>query len=227
MANKVISIKMDEQDIEKIKKYYDALTKAGFLSSKTMSLNAFYKHLLLDYLDDDVCQAFAAFSECGLAKRCINPKTMNRDNGCRLCNSYNLSDDMYDVYTECVRERLETSMRQMHEYAAQFNEVVRSSIYVSEDSLAELECIPYTVSEENRNSFWQDKVFEVMESMTEYESKENTLSMIDDELLMIKESSVPAELKEQLMAEILQYKEQIKEQLLQKRSILQSGRLVR
>ena len=36
MANKVLSIKMDEKDIEKLKKYYAALTGAGFLSSETM-----------------------------------------------------------------------------------------------------------------------------------------------------------------------------------------------
>ena len=47
MANKVLSIKMDEKDIEKLKKYYAALTGAGFLSSETMSLNAFYKHFFI------------------------------------------------------------------------------------------------------------------------------------------------------------------------------------
>ena len=35
--------------IEKIKKCYKAFVDAGFLSAQTMSLNAFYKHLLLDY----------------------------------------------------------------------------------------------------------------------------------------------------------------------------------
>ena len=50
MANKVLTIKMDEKDIERIKKCYKAFVDAGFLSTQTMSLNAFYKHLLLDYL---------------------------------------------------------------------------------------------------------------------------------------------------------------------------------
>ena len=77
MANKVLSIKIDEKDIERLRMYYDALIRAGFLSSKTMSLNAFYKHLLLDYLEDDVCKAFAIYSNYGISPRCINPEEMN------------------------------------------------------------------------------------------------------------------------------------------------------
>ena len=98
MANKVLSIKMDEKDIEKIKKYYAALTEAGFLSSETMSLNAFYKHLLLDYLEDDVNRAFATFSNYGISPRCINPEQLNDNESFTLTNTYNLDTEMFEIY---------------------------------------------------------------------------------------------------------------------------------
>ena len=63
MANKVLSIKMDEKDIEKLKTYYELLVRTGFLSRETTSLNALYKHLLLDNLPDDMFHAFSIYSE--------------------------------------------------------------------------------------------------------------------------------------------------------------------
>ena len=106
MANKVLSIKMDEKDIERLKKYYEALTRAGFLPSGTMSLNAFYKHLLLDYLEDDVHRAFATYSNYGISPRCINPEEMNDNKSFTLANTYNLDGEMFEAYKKCVKEAL-------------------------------------------------------------------------------------------------------------------------
>ena len=87
MANKVLSIKMDEKDIERLRKYYEVLVSSGFLSGKTMSLNAFYKHLLLDYLEDDVSRAFATYSAYGITPRCINPESMDDNENFKLNNT--------------------------------------------------------------------------------------------------------------------------------------------
>ena len=88
MANKVLSIKMDEKDIERLRKYYEVLVSSGFLSGKTMSLNAFYKHLLLDYLEDDVSRAFATYSAYGITPRCINPESMDDNENFKLNNAF-------------------------------------------------------------------------------------------------------------------------------------------
>ena len=95
MANKVLSIKMDEKDIEKLKKYYASLTRSSFLSFETMSLNDFYKYLLLDYLEDDVYRAFATYLNYGISARCINPKQLNDNESFTVTNTYNLDTEMF------------------------------------------------------------------------------------------------------------------------------------
>lgn len=89
---------MDEKDIERLRKYYEALIGASFLSTKTMSLNAFYKHLLLDYLEDDVCRVFETYSNYGISPRCINPEEMNDNESATLTNTYNLNAEMFEIY---------------------------------------------------------------------------------------------------------------------------------
>ena len=90
MANKVLSIKMDENDIERLKKCYKALVEAGFLSSETITLNAFYKHLLLDYLEYDIYNAFSIYSDYGISPKCINPNEFNDNSNVTLTNISNL-----------------------------------------------------------------------------------------------------------------------------------------
>lgn len=201
MANKVLSIKMDEKDIERLRKYYDALIKAGFLSSKTMSLNAFYKHLLLDYLEDDIMRAFGSFSHYGISPKCINPEALNDNESVRLTNIYNLDEEMFEIYKACVKETLSRNVDIMKENSEQFNEVVETEIIVMDGWMYEMECISDIDMNEERISFWDNKAFEAME-LQEKDFRENE---IKGEIEMIEKASISAELKQKLINEIKEY----------------------
>lgn len=201
MANKVLSIKMDEKDIERLKKYYEALIRTGFLQSKTMSLNAFYKHLLLDYLEDDVYRAFETYSNYGLSPRFINPKKMDDDKSFTLNNTYNLDAEMFEVYKKCVKETLNKKVDEVKESAEFFNELVKADIIVTEGSIYKLECFPLSDLDERIPSFWEEKAFETME-LCEKDYRENE---IEEEVEMIEKSSISAEVKQKLINEILEY----------------------
>lgn len=207
MANKVLSIKMDEKDIEKLKKYYAALVEVGFLSSETMSLNAFYKHLLLDYLEDDVHRAFATYSNYGISPRCINPEQMNDNESFTLTNTYNLDAEMFAIYKKCVKEALSRSVDVMKENAGLFNEVVKSDVIVTEGLLCEMECISWEDMNEKEVSFWEDKALEALE-LQEKEYRENG---IDGDIAMIEKSSIPVELKQKLINAIMEYEKKRKQ----------------
>lgn len=207
MANKVLSIKMDEKDIEKLKKYYAALVAAGFLSSETMSLNAFYKHLLLDYLEDDVYRAFKTYLNYGISPRCINPEQLNDNESFTLNNTYILDAEMFEIYKKCVKEALSISIDVMKENAGLFNEVVKSNVIVTEGWLYEMECISWEDMNEKKVSFWDDKAFEAL-NLQEKEYKENG---IDGDISMIEKSSMPAVLKQKLISKIMEYEKKRKQ----------------
>lgn len=201
MANKVLSIKMDEKDIERLRKYYDTLIRADFLSEKTMSLNAFYKHLLLDYLEDDVCRAFETYSYYGISPQCIDPGEMDEGGRFALTNTYNLDTEMFKIYKECVKEALARSVNMMEENAVLFNEVVNTAVIVTNGSVHEMECISGEDMNEKNASFWENKAFETMD-LREKDFRENEIS---GEIAMIEKSSIPVELKHKLINEIMEY----------------------
>lgn len=219
MANKVLSIKMDEKDIEKLKKYYAALVGAGFLSSEAMSLNAFYKHLLLDYLEDDVHRAFVTYSNHGILPKCINPEQLNDNENVTLVNTYNLDAEMFEIYIKCVKEQLNRSVDAMKENAGLFNEVVKSDVIVTEGRVYEMECISGENMNEKEVSFWEGKALEVLE-LQEKEYRENG---IDVDIAMIEKSSMTAELKRKLISKIMEYEEKRK----QNYSIIQARGIVK
>ena len=198
MANKVLSIKIDEKDIERLKKYYEALVKAGFLSKKTTSLNAFYKHLLLDYLEDDISRAFEAYSEYGVSPKYINPDMMDENSYFHLTNTYELGEEMFEIYKKCVKETLGKGIEEVHESAALLNEVVRSEITVHEGLFCELECMSWQDDNEKIDSFWIDKAFETMDSREKDFVEREVKADID----MIKKSGIEEELKQKLIDEI-------------------------
>ena len=201
MANKVLSIKMDEKDIERLKKYYKALIKSGFLSSENMSLNGFYKHLLLDYLEEDVCRAFRIYSHFGISPRYINPEELDRDNGSLKLNTYNLDDDSFKNYKKCMKEELNRVIDELNNTVELFNEVVKTEIFVEEGWLYEIKCRPSTDMKSEQTSFWEDKAYERMELEEKY-FKENE---IQGDIEVIEKSSIPEELKQKLISEIEQY----------------------
>ncbi len=207
MANKVLSIKMDEKDIERLKKYYKVLVETGFLSLQTVSLNAFYKHLLLDYLEDDVHRAFATYSNYGISPRCINPEELNDNESFTLTNTYNLDAEMFEIYKKCVIEALSRSIDRMKENAGLFNEVVKSDVIVTEGEMYEMECISWDGMNEKEVSFWENKAFETMD-LQEKEYKEKG---IGGDIAMIEKSSIPVELKQKLSNEIMEYEKKRKQ----------------
>lgn len=198
---------MDEKDIEKLKKYYAALVGAGFLSSETMSLNAFYKHLLLDYLEDDVHRAFTTYSNYGISPRCINPEQLNDNESFTLTNTYNLDAEMFETYKKCVKEALSRNVDVMKENAGVFNEVVKSDVIVTEGWMYEMECISWDELKEKEVSFWESKAFESLD-LQEKEYRENG---IGGDIAMIEKSSIPVELKQKLISEIMEYEKKRKQ----------------
>lgn len=207
MANKVLSIKMDEKDIERIKKYYEALTKAGFLPFESMSLNAFYKHLLLDYLEDDVNRAFATYSHYGISPQCVNPEQLSENKGFVLTNTYNLDDEMFEIYKRCAKEVLSKIVDTMKDNAELFNEVVKSDVIVTEGLLHKMECISLDAMNKKEVSFWEDKAFRVLD----LQEKEYRESGIDGDIAMIEKSSIPEEIKQKLINEIMEYEKKRKQ----------------
>ena len=207
MANKVLSIKMDENDIERLKKYYKALVDTGFLSAETMSLNAFYKHLLLDYLDDDLNKAFVTFSKYGVASQWINPEKLDAREGCTLVNTYNLSEEMFENYKKCAKESLCKCVNEMKQNAKVFNEIVDSNVIVKSGFLCEMKCISWMDIDENKESFWERKALE----MVEYQENNYKKNELDGEIEMIENSSISDELKQQLINEIREYEKKRKQ----------------
>lgn len=120
------------------------------MSSKSVSLNAFYKHLLLDYLDDDINRAFATFSDYGISPRCLNPEKLDDSEDWKLANTYNLSDEMFEIYKKCVKESLGRSVDEMKENAKTFNEIVESAIIVEESWLYKMECVSWMDMDEKK-----------------------------------------------------------------------------
>lgn len=201
MANKVLSIKMDEKDIERLKKYYKALVEVGFLSSEMVSLNAFYKHLLLDYLEDDICRAFSAYSEYGMSPTCLDPDSLNDNEFFPLSNIYNLNLEMFELYKKCVKEACIRNIDRMRENARLFNEVVKSEIIVTDGWMYEMECNPWNDIEEKEISFWEDKTFKAMDKQKEdYRNNE-----MDVEIPLIENSSLSEEEKRKLSTAIKEY----------------------
>ncbi len=217
MANKVISIKMDEKDIERIKKYYETLVKSGYLSSQTVSLNAFYKHLLLDYLEDDLCKAFTAYAEYAVSPKCISPDE------CELLNTYNLSSETFETYEKCVKEMLNENLKKMNENAACFNELLKTNVFVKKGFVHELNCDSWKDSEEREKSFWEKKVMDKLEFMEESETKVNEIDDINELIMIVEKSSVAEEAKEKLIRELLEHKKRLQ----QNRIIIQGGRFIK
>lgn len=221
MANRVISIKIDDKDIDKIKKYYETLINAGYLSSKTVSLNAFYKHLLLDYLEDDLAAAFSTYSEYGVTPRCIDPDSLDSNDGFRLSNTYNLTPQAFETYKKCIQEQLRGNLERMHSNAAQFNEILKGDIIVDNGIFNELRYFPYMENTENIISFWQNKAFETMDELNSENSRLTNRSDVAEEIAMINGSSVSEDEKEKLISEILSYTEKLQHN----RAIIQGGKI--
>ena len=217
VANKVLSIKMDEKDIEKLKKYYETLIKMELLSPQKISLNAFYKHLLLDYLKEDARKALETYENYGMLPRYINPDVLDKDERFRLANTYNLNNEMYATYESCVKEAISTGITRMEENIKSLKEIANVNVDMGKGDMYEIEYISDMEIDEEKASFWDKRVFEMIDLEEKY-YKENK---IDDEIKMIKNSSISDESKEKLINEIKEHEKNEKRNysLLQGREI--------
>lgn len=217
MANKVLSVKMDEKDISRIKKYYETLVKSGYLSPQMTSLNAFYKHLLLDYLKDDLCEAFATYIEYDMSPKCINPDDIE------LINTYNLSSETFESYTKCIKEMLSDNLKEMHENAACFSKLLETNVFVKKGFVHELNCDSWKNSGDRKKSFWENKVMDKLELLKEHECKVNEMDDIDEAIAIVEKSSVSEESKKKVINELLVHKKKLQ----QNRNIIQNGRFIK
>lgn len=207
MANKVLTIKMDEKDIERIKKCYKALVDAGFLSVQTMSLNAFYKHLLLDYLEVDISNAFDTFSEYGISPRCVNPNEIDDNGSISLTNTYNFDDKIFELYKKCVKESLTRQVDMMKENAKVFDELVEAEVVIRGGFMNEMKYEFYRDIDGQESSFWNKKALEIME-LIEKAYRDNG---IDDDIEMIQNSSITEDEKKELINHIKEYEKKRKQ----------------
>lgn len=205
MANKVLSIKMDENDIERLKMYYAALTKAGFLSSKTLSLNAFYKHLLLDYLNEDARRAFNMYSHYGVLPKYIRPEAINNNENFNLINTYNLNPELFELYTKYVKEVLQKRVEIITEAAELFNKTVKADIAVADGELYEMKYNSLMNTEEDTTSFWEKKALELQDL------QENLTESVDEEIEMINKSSLLPEEKQALIEGMKEFEKKKKQ----------------
>lgn len=207
MANKVLTVKMDEKDIERIKKCYKALVNAGFLSAQTMSLNAFYKHLLLDYLEFDISNAFDTFSEYGISPRCVNPNEIDDKGSISLTNTYNFDDEIFDLYKKCVKESLTRQVDMMKENAKLLDELVEAEVVIRGGFMNEMKYEFYRDIDEQESSFWNKKALEIMELI----DKAYRDNGIDDDIEMIQNSSITEDEKKELINHIMEYEKKRKQ----------------
>lgn len=217
MANKVLSIKMDEKDIERLKKYYETLINMGFLTSSKTSLNAFYKHLLLDYLEEDLSKVFATYSNYGIAPRFIDPEKLNVDNRFSLTNTYNLDAEMFENYEKCVKESISKKIDDMKESVEILKEVTNADVIIINNWMYEMEYLPKDEMNEENSAFWENRAVEIIDLQEKHLQENN----INGEIEMIKKSSIPEGLKQKLINEMNEYEKKRKQnyRLMQGREI--------
>ena len=217
MANKVLSIKMDEKDIKRLKKYYETLINMGFLTSSKTSLNAFYKHLLLDYLEEDLSKAFAIYSNYGIAPRFIDPEKLNVDNRFSLTNTYNLDAEMFENYEKCVKESISKKIDDMKESVEILKEVTNADVIIINNWMYEMEYLPKDEMNEENSAFWENRAVEIIDLQEKHLQENN----INGEIEMIKKSSIPEGLKQKLINEMNEYEKKRKQnyRLMQGREI--------
>ena len=183
------------------------MVDAGFLSAQTMSLNAFYKQLLLDYLEVDISNAFDTFSEYGISPRCVNPKEIDDKGSISLTNTYNFDDEIFDLYKKCVKESLTRQVDMMKENAKVFDELVEAEVVIRGGFMNEMKYEFYRDIDEQESSFWNKKALEIMESI-EKAYRDNG---IDDDIEMIQNSSITEDKKKKLINYINEYKKKRKQ----------------
>ena len=202
MASKVLSIKLDEKEIERLKCYHEVLKRLGIISDKTLSMNGLYKHLLLDYLEEDIRRVVSSCASCGLLPRYFSPDVIENNN-ISFVNTYGLDDEKFSLYMECVKESMSNLMNEMEKDIDVLNTVARKEIVFFEGGSCSI--IPLPLEEERSydiwESFWVDKAIEERENYDKDVQKNGVLY----DYKMINNASISEKEKKELIAAIDDY----------------------
>lgn len=197
MANKVISIKMEEADIEKLRKYFEFLQMTGFTKKENLTFNGFLKHLLNDNLQDDFLKMSAIYKEMCMGFRFYNANDLN------LMNSYDLDGDTFKLYEKAMKASMFDSEKKHCEKATEFFDFMGIN-YVDIPGGVYSELIPVQEEQKSPNeieSFWEAKAWETRDSYGHMEDE-----FISD-LQCIRESDLTEEEKEQVISSMKNFKE--------------------
>lgn len=186
MANKVLSIKMDETDIQRLKTYFAFLKSTGVITESNLTFNGFLKHLLLDNLDHEFMEMTSSLEEMGLGFRFINSTGIN------LINSYNLNEDEFTLYKRAIETALKKRGQEMQKEAEDFFEFMNMDYYENKGQLfTTFKAIPKT--EDVEKGFWIEKALELQERSLEVKDE------LKSDIEWIEESDLSEEEKKQII----------------------------
>lgn len=209
MANKVLSIKMDEKDLDKLRRYYDILVNLGFISNETLKMNGFLKHLLLDNLAYDFSTMLDMYSELGMEPQYINPQVIDKDEFIKISNIYSLDENAFQLYKDCYKEIFSNSINKLEECTEELMKITGLDMIVEGGHFHKIMTIP----DEDMDScqkFWGNKAFE-QDKIYKEDSNKNA---VERDVEMIMQSNLPEEAKLRLVEQIRQYDRDKKNNLL-------------
>lgn len=192
MANKTLSIKMDEKDIEKLKRYHKALIKAGITSEQDMSFNALCKHLLLDYISEDVKDAASACNSLGFRIP---------DESVTWSNIYHLSGESFSILQKCYEEDNAKWEKELEEAIHEFEELGNVEFFRDGDGHASFMLLPDDCQEV---PYWVDRWLDRRSRAEDGFSKKELDGIIE----FIEKSSVSDNEKKKLIEEMREKHEQ-------------------
>lgn len=192
MANKVLSIKMDEEEIKRLKKYHTLLIKLGFVTKENLTFNAFLKHMLTNNITLDFKQMCAAYSEYGGMPAFLNPEYVGEEKLVKLPNTYRFDEEEYQAYKKCFVDALYKVMEQSEQDAEEMQKILGIGIGWSGGVERTLEVFG---EEDTPSKFWLKKLDE--ERMIEKQESEK--SERDYMIRIIEESELEETMKKRII----------------------------
>lgn len=208
MANKVLSIKMEEKDIEKLKQYHSILVDLGIISADKISVNGLLKHLLMDYLTIDFNNMMNIYSAHGIAPQYFNPDYIDSQNEYGIRNAYELDEKNYELYLQCYKERMIQRKQVIEKNIQELSRIVDMEIEIFDDYFMELQVFPK--EEDNHDSFWVKSANNEIDSLGQ---KIDIQKKVAKDIKMIEESGLPEKQKRQLVNCIEKYEDERKKHL--------------
>ncbi len=196
MANKVLSIKIEETEIEKLKEYYEALIKLGVITNENLKFNGFLKHLLMDSLAHDYHMMLDAFSEIGALPQCIDPAVLDGSESIKLINPYNFDDESFEYYKKSYKAVIQKSFENFQECAEILMNVTGVYTEVETGMNCGLYTIPELDEEDKGYMFWANRAAQ----QSKYD--DNAVTDIEHDILLIKKADIPEDAKERIIEQI-------------------------